>query len=360
MNQGFFSDEVLTQVRGSLGVVTLNRPHALNALNIDMIRQVCGTLRTWEKEPAVQAVLFLGAGERAFCAGGDLKGFYRAGMDYRRGALSQKASCMFFAEEYNLDSQIFHYPKPTLAFMDGIVMGGGYGIGGNCAHRIVTGKTLFAMPETGIGFFPDVGSVFHLLKAPNNFGRYMALTGTHVGAADVLAAGLAEYYVEAARREELVAALSKTTDVKKTLTEFNTKPQDKGLLEKNTDRINHIFSKEKVPDLLKALGEDGSPFALETLALIESRSPSSVLVTAEHLRRCKGKSFDDVIAGDFILAQRFPERADFYEGIRAAVIDKDRKPLWDPKELDAVTREDVESYFTPTGHNLRDVRVFAA
>lgn len=360
MNQGFSKEEVLTEVRGSLGHIILNRPAALNALSLEMIRQVCGTLRQWEKDPVVKAVLFTGAGERAFCAGGDVKVFHRTGMDYRRGRISHEVSAVYFAEEYSLDRQIFHYKKPTISFMDGIVMGGGYGIGGNCAHRIVTGKTVFAMPETGIGFFPDVGSIYHLLRAPGNLGKYLALTGAHVNAADTLAAGLADYYAPSLSRYELIAALASGGDVKEVISRFQGGTPEEGIFARHAERIARWFNNFDLKKILKALAEDTAPFALETLALIESRSPTSVLVTAEHLRRSEGQSFDDVIANDFILTQRFLEREDFYEGIRAAVIDKDRKPRWNPPGLEGVNAGEVESHFMPTGHNLGDVRLFAS
>lgn len=360
MNQDFSKEEVLTEIRGSLGHVILNRPAALNALSLEMIRQICGTLRQWEKDPAIRTVLFTGAGERAFCAGGDVKMFHRTGMEYRRGRISHAVSAVYFAEEYSLDRQIFHYKKPTVSFMDGIVMGGGYGIGGNCAHRIVTEKTVFAMPETGIGFFPDVGSIYHLLRAPGNLGKYLALTGAQVNATDTLAAGLAEYYALSTSKDELIAALAAGGDVKEIITRFQSGKPEEGIFHKHAERIARWFSYGELKKILSSMAEDTAPFALETLALIESRSPTSVMVTAEHLRRSKGKSFDDVIANDFILTQRFLEREDFYEGIRAAVIDKDRKPRWNPSGLEDVGPDAIEAHFAPTGHNLGDVRLFAS
>jgi enoyl-CoA hydratase len=357
MNQGF--SEVEIEARGPLGVITLNRPKALNALTLDMIRQICGILKLWERDARIKAVLFTGAGDRAFCAGGDIKAFHKMGMAFRRGDISQSVSAVFFAEEYSLDQQIFHYPKPTIAFMDGIVMGGGYGIGGNCKHRIVTQKTIFAMPETGIGFYPDVGAIYHLLKAPQNLGKYLALTADSVNAADVLQAKLAEYYVPSEKKDELFAALEKGGDVEKIISGFTSDKMEPGKFKKNAERIERIFGASPFKKILKNLAEDTAPFALETLALIESRSPTSVLVTAEHLKRSEGQRFDEVIGTDFILTQRFLERSDFYEGIRAAVIDKDRKPKWNPAGFDGVSQADIEAHFEPTGHNLQDIRVFA-
>ncbi len=361
MNQGFSSDEVLTEIRGGLGIITLNRPQALNALTIDMIRQILGVLNLWERDENVRAVLFTGAGERAFCSGGDIKNFYRVGMNYRRGSISLKVAAMFFAEEYSLDWRIFHYPKPTMAFMDGITMGGGFGIAGNCAHRIATEKTVFAMPEVGIGFFPDVGSAYHLLRAPGHLGRYLALTGASIGGAAMAAAGLADYFMSSDRKENLLAALSDAGDAQDAIAALGTAPilpTDERVSGKNLERVAAAFSHPDIPGIRKVLAEEGSPFALETLALIESRSPTSVMVAAEHLRRAQGEAFDAVIARDFVLTQRFLERNDFYEGIRAAVIDKDRNPEWQPASIEDVSPQDAASYFEPTGHELQDVSIF--
>ena len=188
--------------------------------------------------------------------------------------------------------------------------------------------------------------------------KYMDLTAAEVDAAEVLKATLAEYFVPSNRKEELVAALA-FGDVKNTLAGFHEDKTGEGVFAKNAERIERNFNYPTLKKILRSLAEDTSPFALETLSLIESRSPTSVMVTAEHLRRAEGRSFDDVIANDFILAQRFLERGDFYEGIRAAVIDKDRKPRWDPAGFDGVSSEIVEAHFAPTGHNLGDVRLFA-
>lgn len=361
MNQGFSSDEVRTEIRGGLGIITLNRPQALNALTIDMIRQILGILNLWEHDENVRAVFFTSAGERAFCSGGDIKNFYRVGMNYRRGSISLKVAAMFFAEEYSLDWRIFHYPKPTIAFMNGITMGGGFGIAGNCKHRIATEKTVFAMPEVGIGFFPDVGSAYHLLRAPGHLGRYLALTGASIGGGAMTAAGLADYFMLSANSENLITALGGAGDMKSAITALATAPSvppDERASGKNLERIAAAFAHTDVAAVRKALAEDGSPFALETLAQIESRSPISIMIAAEHLRRAQGETFDAVIARDFILTQRFLERTDFYEGIRAAVIDKDRNPEWRPASLEEVNMQEIAFYFEPTAHKLQDVSIF--
>ncbi|MCC7305455.1 MAG: enoyl-CoA hydratase/isomerase family protein [Alphaproteobacteria bacterium] len=362
MNQDI-SEEVLIERKGPLGVITLNRPAALNALTLEMIRQVSDALRMWQKDNGIISVLFLGAGERAFSAGGDLKALYRVGMDYRRGNVDSRLPAIFFAEEYCLNRQIFHYPKPTIAFMDGITMGGGFGIGGNCKHRIVTEKTVMAMPEVGIGFFPDVGSVFHLLRSPRHFGRYMALTGISVGPGDVLEARLAEYFVPAAQRKKLLRALenvSKAQGVEQAIRDIAQKNPPSVEFSAHGEKTEKIFDSLEVQKILGALARDGSAWAEEVLDTMRKRSPASIVVTAEHLRRSAGKSFDDVIREDFILVQRFAQRMDLYEGIRAVIVDKDNKPKWDPPDFDAMDSAYAQGYFNPTGYNLDDVKIFAA
>lgn len=345
-------NDIQTEIRGNLGIITLNRPGALNSLSLEMIRQISAILTKWATTEAIRAVLFLGAGDRAFCAGGDVKSFYRMGMAYRRGEASREAAALFFAEEYGLDHQIFHYSKPTIAFMDGIVMGGGFGIGGNCKYRIATEKTAFAMPETGIGFFPDVGSVFHLLKAPHHFGKYLALSAVTINGAEMLTARLADYFLPSEARNALIEDLARGGNIEKFLSSRHAAPAEKTSLQKNADDIEEVFRHDTLQEILKALADVGSIWALEALSVILSRSPASLRVTAEHLRRSRGVHFDDVIATDFILTQRFLERVDIYEGIRAAVIDKDRNPQWSVKTAGEIDQGEIDAYFKPTGIDI--------
>lgn len=362
MNQDFSQNDVIIEVRDGLGFVTFNRPKALNALTLEVIRPISSALKSWENDNSIKAVLFKGAGDRAFCSGGDLKLFHSTGMNFRRGAVGHRTSATFFAEEYSLNRQIFRYPKPTISIMDGIVMGGGFGIGGNCLHRIATEKTSFAMPEVGIGFFPDVGSAYHLLKSPKNMGRYIALTALRVNGSDMVKAGLADYYF-AAPQDDIVALVQKWLkegrEVRDILSTMKDKAPASGVFTDHIRTIEKCFGFDTVREIFGALAHDGSVWALETLEVMKGRSPTSMLVTAEHLKRSLTASFEEIIHVDFILAQRFLERADFYEGIRAAVIDKDRKPKWNPDRFDAVTQTEVHSYFTQTGYNLDDVEIFA-
>ena len=361
MNQDFsveFEEEVLLEKRDGRGLVTLNRPKALNALSLEMIRQIASALNIWQSDADVKSVLFIGAGDRAFCAGGDLKIFHRAGMEVRRGNALPAVAAVFFAEEYSLNRQIFHYPKPTIAFMDGITMGGGYGIAGNCKHRIATERTLFAMPETGIGFFPDVGSMYYLTRAPINTGRFFALMAAQMKAGDMLVAKLADYFISSSKQSELIENLQKS-DPQKVLSEMAEAKPDADVFKKYGDQINMLFSHKTVPEIINALEKDGSPWAKETLEILRKRSPASVMVSAAYYAQAKNKAFDEIITMDFILAQRFLERMDLYEGVRAVLIERDNAPKWEPATLEAVKPEYVQRYFQPTGYDLADVRIFA-
>ena len=355
MNQG---NQILTEQLGSLGVITLNRPEALNALSLEMIRQIAVTLKQWESDDGVKAVLFLGAGDRAFCAGGDIKSFYSSGMDYRRGHVDLKVPALFFGEEYSLNRQIFHYPKPTISVMDGITMGGGYGVAGNCKHRLATSNTVFAMPEVSIGFFPDVGSVYHLNRSPNHFGRYLGLTDAHIGAGDVIAAELADGYINAQDIDALVDLLAEG-DVEHALGAHICQSPAAEVFEDHKDTILQVFGSLDVLTICASLRSHESDWAKDVLEQILSRSPTSVLVTATYLSQVEGADFDEVIAMDYQLAQHFINYHDMYEGIRAALIDKDKKPVWNPATLDTVKPEEIARYFQAGRYSFDDVRIFA-
>lgn len=360
MNQDFPEDEILVEFRGGLAVVAINRPAMLNALSLDMIREISSLLREWETFDRVKAVLFTAVNGRAFCAGGDMKAIYAAGMDYRRGAASPRVPLVFFAEEYLLNRQIFHYSKPVISFMDGITMGGGYGIGGNCRHRVATERTVFAMPETGIGFFPDVGSLYHLCRAKRHFGRYLALTGESVGGADMVAAGLAEHFISsqslAAAQDALGDAVEKSGDIAAILAQFvgNSVAGD-------GDFISHgaeIEAQFADPDARAVVRAGTGEFSRKVSQTILSRSPISVMVTSLYLKMAESMTFDEIISMDFNLAQGFVKAGDLYEGIRAVLIDKDKTPRWSLQSLDVVTDAAVNAYFTPTGYDLGEVQIF--
>lgn len=360
MNSGDSNGEIVTERMEGLGVITLNRPAALNALTLEMIRAITGILQGWKKGDSLKAVLFAGAGARAFCAGGDLKAFYRLGMDARRGDTLAQVPAVFFAEEYALNRTIFHYPKPTIALMDGITMGGGFGIAGNCAFRIATEKTVLAMPETGIGFFPDVGSVYHLLRCPMSFGRYMALTGLPVKAHDAIHAGLADYFLSSDISRNVAQNLAGSDLSQRSIAAFFKERSGQiplGEFSAMLEATDAVFRIPNIYALFVVLEKEKSGWKKSALEALRKRSPSSLLVTMAHLNRSEGKSFDEVIKADFILARRFLERMDLYEGIRAVLIDKDNAPRWEPGSLDDISEDDVEAYFRPAAHGFNNKEV---
>lgn len=331
-------NSILTEQRGDLGLITLNRPQALNALNLEMVNAIADALDRWEHDERVRHVMFVGAGERAFCAGGDLKDFYTAkATDGDYSDISKPET--FFAAEYELNVRIFHYPKDTIAFMDGIVMGGGFGIGGHCDVRITSDTTLFAMPETAIGFFPDIGAMYHLTRAPHSVGKYIALTANRFTAADMHYAGLATHHVGDAVVGEVIDAVEC-----RELDDLSSNTAG-GVLQVHAAEIEALFAADDVHDILAALKLVETSFARETLATLQSRAPMSVAVAAMQYRRSIGLSFDDVMRQEFILCQNFMRAPDIYEGIRAVLIDKDNPPRWSPVSFDEIKERDIARYF---------------
>lgn len=350
------TDDLIFTRQGALGMITLHRPAALNALSLPMIRGIAVQLKTWESDPAISAVLFLGAGDRAFCAGGDIKEVWRAGQVVRENPSVSNPMIPYFAEEYRLNRQLYHYPKPLIAFMDGITMGGGYGIAGHCRFRIATEKTMFAMPEVGIGFFPDVGSMAYLARCPDFMGRYLALTGHKIDAADMMHAGLASDFMPSDAKENLIKTLVKALprhEVADILSDFVQDAHGQGVLRRHVDMLDCTFDDLDALTILEKLRGQGGEWAVQTAELIASRSPTALLVTAEHLRRAEANpDFDTIIERDYQMVQHCLEGLDFYEGVRAAVVDKDRNPRWTPARLEDVKTADVARYFTKAAYGL--------
>ncbi|HTK84710.1 MAG TPA: enoyl-CoA hydratase/isomerase family protein [Patescibacteria group bacterium] len=347
-----------------MAMVQLNRPKALNALTLEMIRILSGGLISWENNKKVKAIVINGAG-RAFCAGGDIKAAYATGMDFRRGEGNEKVMALYYGEEYEMNRRLFHFRKPLIAFMNGITMGGGFGVAGPCRFRVATEKTVFAMPEVGIGFFPDVGSVYFLNNCPHQTGTYLAVTGNSIGPEDMIYTGLATHYIPSSILQEVEEDLcramsglkspkgdSAAEQVAEVLEKFSSAPPKKSMLEQNAEAIEKCFAHNSIMEILEALRWQDSEWALDTARTIMSRSPISVVVSLEHLRRAHGQDFDTVLARDFILAQHFLKEHDFYEGVRAAVIDKDKQPQWDPATLENITEKDVARYFAPAAGTL--------
>ncbi|MCZ2404275.1 enoyl-CoA hydratase/isomerase family protein [Paenarthrobacter sp. Z7-10] len=334
--------EVLFERRGRLGVVTLNRPKAVNALTAGMASAMLAQLTRWAHDDAVAVVLVRGAGDRGLCAGGDIAAIYRDMLD--GGA----ATAGFWAEEYKLNSLISGYPKPYVAFMDGLVLGGGVGISAHGSVRIVTERTRMGMPETTIGFVPDVGGTLLLSRSPGETGTYAALTGAHLSGADALFLGFADHFIPSTKLEDLAEALeSEPVDV--AVARFAGEPPP-SVLAAQQEWIDQCYSSNDAEEILRRLRTVGAE-AAEAADTIEAKSPVAVKVALESLRRVRGLSLEQALAQEYRVGLRFLAGPDFREGIRAQVVDKDRHPHWQPATLAEVSRGDVESYFAPLGEN---------
>ncbi|NUU31343.1 enoyl-CoA hydratase/isomerase family protein [Arthrobacter sp. C9C5] len=334
------SAEVLFERRGRLGVITLNRPKAVNALTAGMAAAMLETLTLWADDDAVAAVLVRGAGERGLCAGGDIVAIYR---DMQGGG---DATADFWAVEYRLNLLISDYPKPYVAFMDGLVLGGGVGISAHGSVRIVTERTRMGMPETTIGFVPDVGGTLLLSRSPGETGTHAALTGAHLSGADALFLGLADTFVPSGELAELAAALE-AEPVDAAVARF-AEPAPQSVVAAQQEWIDACYSSddaEEILDRLRTVGGEATDVA-ETIA---AKSPTAVKVALASLRRARGLSLAEALEQEYRVGLRFLAGPDFREGIRAQVVDKDRTPHWQPASLAEVSRDDVEAYFAPLG-----------
>ena len=347
---------VLIERRGNVALITLNRPHALNALTHEMILMISAKLSVWQGEPNIKAVFFIGAGDRAFCAGGDIKHAYNMGLAYKKSGAAQDNPDQYFYDEYNLNRQLYHYKKPLFAFMDGVTMGGGFGVAGPCDFRIATEKTVFAMPEVGIGFFPDIGGVHYLLQSHSHIGEFLCLTGHSVSGFDALYAGIATHIVAFENKtmliSELIDVINSDSSIDGMMKSYEPVGHENSPIKDHRDIICDCFALDDPQEIISALIASGDEWAKNIADLMLARSPLSMKVTMEHIKRSEGQSFDQVIARDFNLAQQFLKGEDFYEGVRAAVIDKDRNPQWQHKSLADVSDEEVEQYFSAASRTL--------
>lgn len=337
-------DEVLFEKRGGLGVVTLNRPRAVNALTAGMAAAVLEQLTAWADDDGVATVLVRGAGDRGLCAGGDIVAIYQDMLD------GGEATADFWAVEYRLNLLISEYPKPYVAFMDGLVLGGGVGISAHGSVRIVTERTRTGMPETTIGFAPDVGGTLLLARAPGESGTHAALTGAHLDGADALFLGLADTLVPSARLAELAAALE-SEPAEAAVGRF-AEPAPPSALARQREWIDACYASDDAEEILRRLraaGAAGSGEAAGAAATIEAKSPTAVKVALASLRRVRGLGLEQALEQEYRVGLRFLAGADFREGIRAQVVDKDRTPRWRPPTLAEVTRDEVEAYFAPLG-----------
>ncbi|XP_047725057.1 3-hydroxyisobutyryl-CoA hydrolase, mitochondrial isoform X2 [Prionailurus viverrinus] len=346
--------EVLLERRGCAGVITLNRPKFLNALNLNMIRHIYPQLKNWEQDPETFLIIIKGAGGKAFCSGGDIRVISEA------GRANQKITQDFFREEYRLNNAIGSCQKPYVALIHGITMGGGVGVSVHGQFRVATEKSLFAMPETAIGLFPDVGGGYFLPRLQGKLGYFLALTGFRLKGRDVYAAGIATHFVDSEKldmlEEDLIALKSPSKEnIADVLEAYHTKSkidQDKSfILEEHMDKINSCFSANTVEQIIENLQQDGSSFALEQLKVINKMSPTSLKITLRQLMEGSSKTLQEVLIMEYRLSQACMGGHDFHEGVRAVLIDKDQSPKWKPANLKEVTEEDLNSYFKSLASN---------
>ena len=335
-------DEVLVARTGALGHLTLNRPRAINALNHAMVTTLASALEAWRDDDAVRTVLLSGAGDRGLCAGGDIVAIYTAVNSGRDDAVR------FWSDEYRLDAAISRYPKPYVALMDGLVLGGGIGLSAHGGIRVVTERTRVGMPEVSIGFFPDVGGTYLLSRAPGQLGTHLGLTGETASGADAIALGLADHFVPSERLAELATALE-TRDAHDVLAEFAIAPPASELLARR-DWIDAAYAGDDAEVIVERLEASSEPAAREAAATIRTKSPTSVALTLAALRRAAAlPSLEAALDQDFRVATRVSRGTEVIEGIRAQVIDKDRTPHWSPATLAAVTPDEIANYFAPLG-----------
>jgi len=344
--------DILFEVDDGIGRILLNRPKALNALTLSKIREMDETLRRWIRQAGVKMVLIEGSGDKAFCAGGDIRALAEAAR-----AKDEIMIRAFFSEEYALNRLIRTYPKPVVALLNGIVMGGGVGISIHGSHRIVTENTLFAMPETGIGFFPDVGGTYVLPRMPGLLGTYIGLTGARLGNRDCLYAEVGTHHVSTDRLTDLEEALREAArsaishdEMVQSLTHLLDMFHDDlpdAPLEAHREAIDTVFAKETVEEIIADLEAMGPGWGADTAATLRSKSPTSLKVTLQQLRAGPRLDFDRAMQLEYRLARRFLHAPDFSEGVRAVIEDKDQAPKWSPATLEAVSDAEVRTWFGP-------------
>jgi enoyl-CoA hydratase len=342
---GSDADEILFERRGAAGLVTLNRPKALNAVTHAMVLALRAQLDAWGDDASITRVVITAAGERAFCAGGDIRALYDLGQAGRHAEALQ-----FWRDEYPLNAAIKNYRKPYVALIDGIVMGGGVGISVHGSHRVAGDRFQFAMPEVGIGFFPDIGATWFLPHMPGELGAYCGLTGDRFNAADGPGAGLATHRVASARFDELLDALTGTMSVDAVLSAFSA-PAGEGPIMARRAAIDRLFAAAEVENIVAGLereagsGSSVADWAARTAANVRTKSPLSLKIAMAQVRRGANWDFDTCMRAEFRIVSRIIEGHDFYEGVRAVIVDKDNQPRWQPATLAEVSEAQVERHF---------------
>ncbi|MEP9353489.1 enoyl-CoA hydratase/isomerase family protein [Xanthobacter sp. KR7-65] len=344
--------DVLLEEKGEAGVITLNRPKALNALTLPMVREIQPRLRAWAADPAITRVVIKGAGEKAFCAGGDVRNLYDLG---RTGRTAEALD--FWREEYVLNDYIGSFPKPYVALIDGICMGGGFGLSAHGGHRVAGDRYLFAMPEVNIGLFPDVGGTHVLPRLPGAFGMFLGLTGTRIRAADAYACGLATDVVPSAALPALEEALCAGGDVERIIADHRVEPGP-GAFADRLDFIAEAFSGADLAAILGALGtaaEAGgahADFAAAVLADLRTKSPTSVAIAMEQMRRGPALDLGACLTLEYRVVTRVAAGHDFYEGVRAVLVDRDNAPKWRPARLEDIDPAVITAHFDPIPDEL--------
>lgn len=346
---GVDEGDLIVRREGAAGVIRLNRPKALNAMTLEMSIGIDAALDRFESDPEVALVILEGAGERGLCAGGDIRGLWESSRE--GGDLGAR----FWRQEYVMNARIAKYPKPHVAFMDGLVMGGGVGLSGHASHRVVTDRTKLAMPEVGLGFFPDVGGTWLLSRSPGEIGTYFGLTGQTMNGPDAIHARFADAVVPVAKWPELREALAKVrqgataADVTRLIDGFAT-GETAGPVAAKQATIDALFGFDRMEDIFAALARDGSEFAMATLKTLNEKSPRGMVVTLKLLRLARAaSSLEDCLVREYRAALEVFRSDDFREGVRAAVIDKDRNPSWSPPRIEDVTPEMLAPYLAEIG-----------
>lgn len=339
--------DVYFKIEGKAGVITLNRPKALNSLNLNMIEQICEHLTLWEKDPEVEFILVeCEANARAFCAGGDVRSVYEA-----RLADDWEYMDHIFREEYRMNYFISRYPKPYISLIQGICMGGGMGLSVHGTHRIVTDNVIMSMPEASLGFFTDVGASYFLNQAPGKLGLCLGLTGERLSPADCLYAGFATHYVPQEKWEDLRQALKHATSFEQAEKAIGTyqKPLDPSSLKNDQALIDEVFSGSSVEKIVANLEAKKHPRTHAWLKKIDTQSPTSMKIIYTLLTMNHSKPIKKCLTTEFRVGQRFVNNYDFFEGVRSILVDKDNKPRWQPSHLSEVMTKDVKKYFKPLG-----------
>ena len=335
-------DEVLILVEGGVGRLRLNRPKAIHALTREMCVAMSDALLEWREDPAIRLVMIDHAEGRGFCAGGDIR------LIAESGASDGVAARRFFHDEYRLNHLLFTYAKPVIAFMDGITMGGGVGISQPANYRIATERTMYAMPESGIGLFPDVGGGWYLSRLPGRTGEFLALTGARIDGAECVALGLSTHYVPSERLDELKHALiANPAEIDTVVEGFGVAPPEARIVG-NREKIDRLFAADRYEDVLAALKADGSEWAQKELATLATKSPQTCKVSLRLLAQGRDHvDFAEEMKVEYRVAAHICQRHDFIEGVRALIIDKDNSPKWDPATPEGVTDHLVDQIFAP-------------